>query len=247
VSGEAALVLSALGAVLLLWPPRGTPVRRRLQALRPAAGLRSDPVADDRPAAARRRRWVLAGSAGGAATLLVGGALGVAVGALVAVAADRVLGRAGDSSVEGRGGSVRDLPIACDLLVVCLAAGLPVAGALAAVATAVPGAVGDQIGQVSGLYRLGADPRRAWADVQPHLTGLGRIVVRAGESGSAITAGLRSLATEARAAERAAAEAAVRRAGVWVLAPLGLCFLPAFVCLGVAPLVLGIARDVFGG
>jgi hypothetical protein len=33
---------------------------------------------------------------------------------------------------------------------------------------------------------------------------------------------------------------------VWVLAPLGLCFLPAFVCLGVVPLVLGIAGDVFG-
>jgi hypothetical protein len=38
----------------------------------------------------------------------------------------------------------------------------------------------------------------------------------------------------------------VRRAGVWVLAPLGLCFLPAFLCLGVVPLVLGIAADVFG-
>ena len=27
----------------------------------------------------------------------------------------------------------------------------------------------------------------------------------------------------------------MRRAGVWVLAPLGACFLPAFVCLGVVP------------
>jgi hypothetical protein len=31
-----------------------------------------------------------------------------------------------------------------------------------------------------------------------------------------------------------------------VLAPLGLCFLPAFLCLGVIPLVLGIAGEVFG-
>jgi hypothetical protein len=31
-----------------------------------------------------------------------------------------------------------------------------------------------------------------------------------------------------------------------VLAPLGACFLPAFVCLGVVPMVLGIAGDVFG-
>jgi hypothetical protein len=29
------------------------------------------------------------------------------------------------------------------------------------------------------------------------------------------------------------------------MAPLGLCFLPAFVCLGVVPVVLGIARTAF--
>ena len=45
--------------------------------------------------------------------------------------------------------------------------------------------------------------------------------------------------------DRARIERDVRRAGVWVLAPLGLCFLPAFVCLGVVPLVLGIAGQVF--
>jgi hypothetical protein len=57
---------------------------------------------------------------------------------------------------------------------------------------------------------------------------------------------LRSLAADGRSAARAQTDAAVRRAGVWVLAPLGLCFLPAFLCLGVVPLVLGIAGDVFG-
>jgi hypothetical protein len=30
------------------------------------------------------------------------------------------------------------------------------------------------------------------------------------------------------------------------MAPLGLCFLPAFVCLGVVPVVVGIAKGVFG-
>jgi pilus assembly protein TadC len=57
---------------------------------------------------------------------------------------------------------------------------------------------------------------------------------------------LHALAEDSRSAARAATETAVRRAGVWVLAPLGLCFLPAFVCLGVVPLVLGIAGEVFG-
>ncbi|MDQ3055153.1 MAG: type II secretion system protein F, partial [Actinomycetota bacterium] len=37
-----------------------------------------------------------------------------------------------------------------------------------------------------------------------------------------------------------------QRAGVALMAPLGLCFLPAFVCLGVVPVVVGIASRVFG-
>jgi pilus assembly protein TadC len=71
-------------------------------------------------------------------------------------------------------------------------------------------------------------------------------MVRAGESGASVVPALVSLASDTRSSARALVEAEVRRAGVWVLAPLGLCFLPAFVCLGVVPLVLGIAGDVLG-
>ena len=42
------------------------------------------------------------------------------------------------------------------------------------------------------------------------------------------------------------AEARAQRAAVLITAPLGLCFLPAFVCLGVAPTVAGIAATVLG-
>jgi hypothetical protein len=31
------------------------------------------------------------------------------------------------------------------------------------------------------------------------------------------------------------------------MAPLGLCFLPAFVCLGVVPTVIGLAGGAFSG
>jgi hypothetical protein len=123
---------------------------------------------------------------------------------------------------------------------------MPVGGALAAVAAVVPAPLGPQLGTVAALYGLGAEPRRSWADVPAELAPLGRVLVRAGESGSSVAAALRALAADSRTTARAAAEAAVRTAGIWVLAPLGLCFLPAFVCLGVVPLVLGIAGDVFG-
>jgi pilus assembly protein TadC len=120
-----------------------------------------------------------------------------------------------------------------------------VGGALAAVGDGDPGPVGALLRRVAALYRLGAEPHRAWVDVPDELAGLGRALVRAGESGDAVVPALRSLAADSRAAARLEAEAAVRRAGIWVLAPLGACFLPAFLCLGVVPLVLGIAGDVF--
>lgn len=184
---------------------------------------------------------------GAATALLLGGLVGVAAGFLVAGIAERLLRRsATDDARADRAALLRELPGACDLLAVCLSAGVPVAAALAAVAAAVPAPLGTHLRATANLYRLGAEPRRAWAEVPDPLAALGRVLVRVGESGSAGTPALRGLAADCRAEARAATEAGVRRAGIWLLGPLGLCFLPAFVCLGVAPLVLGIAADVFG-
>jgi pilus assembly protein TadC len=39
-------------------------------------------------------------------------------------------------------------------------------------------------------------------------------------------------------------EAAARRAGVLVVLPLGLCFLPAFVFAGLVPVIVAVLGDV---
>ncbi|MGY1679700.1 type II secretion system F family protein [Geodermatophilus sp. SYSU D01176] len=238
-----AVVALLLAAALASWPVR-SPVAVRARWLAGRTGTSQPPAgpgADD-----PRRRRLLAGAAGVAAGLLVGGVPGVAVAGLVAVGGERLLRRGGRDDARVGPAPGADLPVGCDLLAVCLEAGLPVGGALAAVATALPGPLGPELATVAGLYRLGAAPRRAWAEVPAELAALGRVLVRAGESGSTVVPALRSLAADARAEQRSRADAAVRRAGVWVLAPLGACFLPAFLCLGVVPLVLGIAADVFG-
>ncbi|SDY03311.1 Type II secretion system (T2SS), protein F [Geodermatophilus africanus] len=249
----AAVALLAVGA-LLCWPVR-SPVAVRARWLAggdggarapgPPAPGQSAP-GQSAPGPAGTRRWLLAGAAGVAAGVLVGGTAGMVVAGLVVVGGERLLRRGGREGSRAGPAPEADLPVACDLLAVCLEAGLPVGGALAAVATALPGPLGPELATVAGLYRLGAAPRRAWADVPPGLAAPGRVLVRAGESGSTVVPALRSLAADVRAGERSRADAAVRRAGVWVLAPLGACFLPAFLCLGVVPLVLGIAADVFG-
>jgi pilus assembly protein TadC len=241
---SAAVALLAVAA-LLCWPVR-SPVAVRARWLAGGDDVAPAPGPPAPGPADARRRWLLAGAAGVAAGLLVGSASGVVVAGLAVVGGERLLRRGVRDGPRAGPAPEADLPVACDLLAVCLEAGLPVGGALAAVATALPGPLGPELATVAGLYRLGAAPRRAWADVSPGLAALGRVLVRAGESGSTVVPALRSLAADVRAGERSRADAAVRRAGVWVLAPLGACFLPAFLCLGVVPLVLGIAADVFG-
>ncbi|MDT0277524.1 type II secretion system F family protein [Blastococcus goldschmidtiae] len=243
--------LLVLAGAVALWPGVGGAGAARWEALRSAsrpAGAGDPPPAPHGDAGRERlRRWVLAAALGSAGTLLVGGTVGMAAGGALGVAVERVMrARAPDDAGTDRAAMVRDLPAACDLLGVCLVAGLPVEGALEAVGGAVGGPLGAQLRSVAALSRLGADPRRAWADVPPELSALGRVVVRAGESGAMVAGALRTLAAESRATARTETQVAVQRAGVWVLAPLGACFLPAFVCLGVAPLVIGIAGDVFG-
>ncbi|MGY1639606.1 type II secretion system F family protein [Geodermatophilus sp. SYSU D00703] len=232
-----------LAAALVVWSPGRSVVAARARSLAaPSPAEASGAPAPPGP----RRRWFLAGAAGLAGGLLVGGVLGLCTAVLVGVVGERLLRRR-DGGVGSQAPPLSaDLPVACDLLAVCLSAGLPVGRALAAVAGALPAPLGPELATVAGLYRLGAPPRRAWDAVPPELAGLGRVLVRAGESGSAVVLSLQTLAGDTRAEERGRRDAAVRRAGVWVLAPLGACFLPAFLCLGVVPLVLGIAADVFG-
>ncbi|MCV7100621.1 type II secretion system F family protein, partial [Mycobacterium palustre] len=67
---------------------------------------------------------------------------------------------------------------------------------------------------------------------------------RSASSGAALARGITELADQSRHDAAHAATAAAERAGVLVAGPLGLCFLPAFVCLGIVPMVVGLARDV---
>ncbi len=66
-----------------------------------------------------------------------------------------------------------------------------------------------------------------------------RALHRTEESGARLAVTLGRLADQTRARQQERALAAARRAGVSAVAPLGLCFLPAFIALGVVPVVIG--------
>ena len=63
--------------------------------------------------------------------------------------------------------------------------------------------------------------------------------------GSPLDVLVSELAIETRQRTAHDAAAAGERAGVLIAGPLGVCFLPAFICLGVVPVVAGLARDAF--
>jgi pilus assembly protein TadC len=71
-----------------------------------------------------------------------------------------------------------------------------------------------------------------------------RLARRSAASGSALAEGVSDLATQLRDDAADGARAAAERASVLIAGPLGLCYLPAFVCLGIVPVVAGLAGDV---
>ncbi|MET8826594.1 type II secretion system F family protein [Streptomyces sp. NPDC004610] len=199
------------------------------------------------------RRWAPWGGVVGAGWVLIGGAAGVALGAVGAVGLwwwrrRQRAGRAADP-VADLAEAGRQLPLAADLLAACIAAGAGPVPAAHAVGEALGGPVGDALARGAAEVRLGAEPATAWRALAalPGARGLARLLARADESGLPAAAPVARLAEDTRAQWTREATARARRAAVLISAPVGLCFLPAFIAVGVVPVVLGMASEVLGG
>ena len=133
-----------------------------------------------------------------------------------------------------------------DLLAACLRAGLPVPTAMTVVAGELHEDAARALRSSAELLALGADPATAWepATSCPDTAPLARGARRTTQSGTALADLVTDLAAKVRATAADNAEATAQRAGVLITAPLGLCFLPAFVCLGVAPVIAGLAEQI---
>jgi pilus assembly protein TadC len=220
-----------------------------LEACRsPAEGPGADPTIEVQAGQFRGWRLVAAASALGVATaLLLGGVVGAAAGIAAGIGAHRGVRRLEPAAVRRtRERRAAELPLVLDLLAVCLRAGMPLVGALEAVAEALPGPFSGDLSRVAGLLRLGSPPTTAWSGLaqDPDLAAVAAAAGRSAESGSRLAASFERLAVERRSALAAAGEASARKAGVVAMAPLALCFLPAFVCLGLVPIVLSLASEV---
>lgn len=136
-----------------------------------------------------------------------------------------------------------------DVLAVCLTAGMTVASAAVATTPTSPPQLAALLRRAAGLLALGADPATAWSSTNAldrHCESLLRLARRSAASGAALADGVAELAVSVRQEAADAARAAAERASVLIAGPLGLCYLPAFVCLGIVPVVAGLAGKVLG-
>lgn len=237
------------GAAAATWVGPRLPTHRLALLERKAGQVGPAHPGSGRPAGGVRGGRAAAGLAALGVLVLVGGPVGAVLAGVVALLGPRWLGRLEPAAVRRRRlRAARDLPVAADLLAACLAAGSPPEAALAAVATAVAGPVGSALDAVVVSMRLGADPRTAWRPFvrHPDLGPLARAVARALDTGSPLAGVVERCADDLRAGRRSSAEQAARAVAVRAAAPLGLCFLPAFVLLGVVPTVLGLAGGLLG-
>ena len=80
---------------------------------------------------------------------------------------------------------------------------------------------------------------------RPALAPLARAIARSAASGAPLAPTVARVAEEQRSERRWKAEAAAARVGVRAVLPLAVCFLPAFVLVGVVPVVVGVAGSIF--
>ncbi|MCZ7440222.1 type II secretion system F family protein [Micromonospora sp. WMMC241] len=217
--------------------------------IRPARRLRRLASAPARP----RPTWwpdrirLGAGLAAVAVVVVVGGWAGLLAGPLAGVAADRLLRRIEPRAArERRLRETADLPLAADLLAAALRAGAPVDRSAVAVAETLGGPLADRLGRVGRTLSLGGTPTEAWAHLRqvPGAASLVGAAIRSSNSGAALAGALTRLADDLRAERSIAAEASARRAGVLIVLPLGLCFLPAFILAGLVPVIVAVLGDV---
>ena len=146
--------------------------------------------------------------------------------------------RAEAPAPPGGPSTVEDAAAALTLLAAVLRGGGGAVEGLEAVAAVDPGRAGRELAVVAAAQRWGEPHDRAWARVGPGWAPAAAAWHAAVTAGAPPASLVAAAADRMRVAESRRVEAAVHRAGVLLVLPLGLCFLPAFVATTVVPVVL---------
>ncbi|MFD8078838.1 type II secretion system F family protein [Streptomyces sp. NPDC059718] len=200
------------------------------------------------PGTASVREWAPVAGVALGAFALVGGVPGAAAGLGAAYALRRRQRRPRPAGPADQARAARQLPLAADLMAACVAAGAGPREAAEAVGPSLGGPLGEALTRAAAELRLGGDPAQCWGRLDRlGCRELARCMERATTTGVPPVEEIARLAAGCRAEHARFGAARARRAGVLITAPLGLCFLPAFLLVGVAPVVMGLAGAILAG
>lgn len=236
------LVGLLLATCVLGWavdPPMGSLRRRPRGAASDRTGGRSG----------GRRSRIVAGVATGLIVVmampgLIGWSLALLLGATAAWAMRWAEPRA---SAQERHRLALQLPHSLDLLAAVLAAGLPLRSAVDMVATVAEAPTATLLRDVCAQVDIGIPESRAWRSLIDHPVwgGVARDIARSSDSGTALAQVLSVHARDARSRRRLLLQGQAHRAGVHAVLPLVCCYLPAFILVGVVPIIAGSLGQFF--
>ena len=150
-------------------------------------------------------------------------------------------GRRQDQAADG------DVADALVLVALCLRAGLPLTTALHHVQSGATGVVRDDLASVVAALRWGLSAQEAWAHAGARWRQAATATHLSEQTGAAAAELLEGAAARMREQGERARERAAARAGVLLVLPLGLGFLPAFACTAVVPVVVTLASGILAG
>ncbi|PRQ12168.1 hypothetical protein C1Y63_02325 [Corynebacterium sp. 13CS0277] len=143
--------------------------------------------------------------------------------------------------------SAHDIAADIELFAACMGSGLTAAAAADIVASTATAPRAWRT--TASLLALGAAPDIAWGPMltQPKLGDLAHLAIAAHTHGTPMTEGLTRLATTIRDTATTDAAARAEKAGVLIALPLAAFFLPAFMIVGLAPIVISIGSTMLPG
>lgn len=240
-----AVICLGLSVALLVPSPAGRLRRLRAPAARPVPGWLHR-ILRDGTGMAWRRRLGIGAAVGVAAAVLLSGPWALPLGAGTAAVTVVALGwvRVTHPAHERLR---RELPTTLELIAACVEAGSPPAVAIDVVAGVVAPTTRDYLTRISARLRIGVPAAEAWlAEVDhPVWGGVARDLARTAKSGTAVESALRVHAEEMRRRSHEQATRAARAVGVKSVMPLMICFLPAFIAVGIVPIIAGLALDLW--
>lgn len=143
----------------------------------------------------------------------------------------------------------RQSPGALTVLIALLDSGIPISDSVRAAAESTAEPLGSALHEIAESLRMGASMRTAWQPLAhsdawvPVLSAM----ERSARTGAALSSVLTHAAAEMRDERRSRATVAARKAGVRAILPLVLCCLPAFIALGIVPVVASFMAPIIDG